>query len=175
MNLVLCFLCNPQAKEFALVMEGRATNHHAFHGQSSQLLKLLSGSMSDPLPLHNHLSWPSPSLTDTVAWYPKIFWVANCSLFSSPLPPTAQTGAVGPLSRRHLVIALWDVGSERLCFLSDANLSHQGSHCPTKSMHWIYGLWEGWACPTARAASLLPRPPSLPCSGGFCFPSPQWS
>jgi hypothetical protein len=61
-------LCQPQAwwisaVGFAFTRDGGTTNHYAFHCMSSCLLKLLSGSTSDPLPLHNHLSWQSTTLT----------------------------------------------------------------------------------------------------------------
>jgi hypothetical protein len=67
---------------FALAKDGKATNHHASHCLSSPLLKLFSGSTSDPLPLHDHLLWPSPSQTlwPGVPRLPKLLLF----LFSSP-------------------------------------------------------------------------------------------
>jgi hypothetical protein len=74
MGLGFCFCYDPKAMEFAPVMEGRVTNHCALHCPSSWLLKLFCESLSDPLPLHHHLSWPFPSqilwlgVSDSSSW-----------------------------------------------------------------------------------------------------------
>jgi hypothetical protein len=89
----------------ALTREGGATNHHALC-PGSQLLNLLSGSMSDPPPFHNPLLWLStvPTLWQGVlghgiSWFsnPKKISVSNpawqqmpslpCSLWSCFTPP----------------------------------------------------------------------------------------
>jgi hypothetical protein len=43
-----------------LATEGKVTHYFTLHCLNSLLLKLLSRSISDPTPLHNHLSWPAP-------------------------------------------------------------------------------------------------------------------
>jgi hypothetical protein len=81
---------------------------------------------SDPLPLHNHLLWPSP--TQTVGRMSQDLLSNEYALFSGPR-----------VSQLKMVpaVTLQDKRDNSIFFFPSASLPYESSHCLTKSLHWV--------------------------------------
>jgi hypothetical protein len=90
------------------------------------------------------------SSTQTTARCPKTLWAMTAPCFQSPRVSWSQT--IGLLSRCQLSIALWDLGSDRISFFTEASIPHRSSQTVTKF------LGEIWAFLGPAIVSLQPGP-----------------